>query len=136
MKIALITAVLCFFAIVASSSQTVNTNYIFNFSATNAELSDSAKEQLELIAAAMKEDTNITVRIVGHTSLTEMDNVAANQKLSEDRAKICIMYLRASGVQQRRIFASGVGSRQPVAADDTEEDRAKNRRVEVRIIRM
>lgn len=136
MKIALLTAVLCFFAIVASSSQTVNTNYVFNFSATSAELTDSAKDQLELIVAVMKEDTNTTVRVVGHTSLTEMDNVAANQKLSEDRAKICVMYLRTKGVQQRKIFPSGAGQRQPIAADDTEEDRAKNRRVEVRIIRM
>lgn len=136
MKIALLTVVFCLLAAISSSSQTIIANYVFYFSAKSAEPSDSVVNQVELIAQKLQDDTTLTVRVVGHTSMTEMDNLAANQKLSEDRAKICMMHLRVNGVKGQRIFPSALGPRQPVAADDTEENRAKNRRVEIRIIKM
>ena len=58
----------------------------------------------------------------------------ANFNLSERRAKTVRDFLIRYGVEESRITAVGYGESQPIATNDTEEGRAQNRRVELRII--
>ena len=58
---------------------------------------------------------------------------AINQPLSERRATAVADYLQYQGVQRARVATRGYGSQFPVASNDTDEGRAKNRRVEIRL---
>ncbi|MEM9329214.1 MAG: OmpA family protein, partial [Bacteroidota bacterium] len=68
----------------------------------------------------------------GHT-----DNVGSrsyNQNLSEDRALALFEMLVAMGVEEERMSYSGRGEMDPLVDNDSEENRAKNRRVEINFI--
>jgi outer membrane protein OmpA-like peptidoglycan-associated protein len=72
------------------------------------------------------------VQINGHS-----DNVGSkskNQKISEQRAREVFEYLIKKGVQNKMYF-KGYGSLMPIASNDTDADRAKNRRVEFEIVK-
>lgn len=74
------------------------------------------------------EHKSVRLRISGHT-----DNVGARQKnkvLSEMRARACKDYIVSKGIDPARIDAVGFGDEQPVAPNDTESGRQKNRRIE------
>jgi OOP family OmpA-OmpF porin len=68
------------------------------------------------------------IEVAGHTD-TDGDN-AANQALSERRAQAVVDYLVKAGLPAGRFTAIGFGSTQPVAANDTDEGKARNRRIE------
>lgn len=91
--------------------------------------SESAMQNLyELMA----ENPELRIRITGHT-----DNVGTNidnQKLSEGRAKSVKDNLVQRGISAERIETDGKGETQPITTNDTEEGRAKNRRVEFVIL--
>ena len=82
------------------------------------------------IATLLKGDAAVRVFIVGHT-----DNVASldlNIKLSQARAEAVVQSLAAQhGIAAARLTARGVGPLAPVASNETEEGRARNRRVEL-----
>ncbi|NOQ89039.1 MAG: OmpA family protein [Gammaproteobacteria bacterium] len=59
----------------------------------------------------------------------------ANLKLSEQRAQSVKNYLVSQGVFEKRLIAKGYGESQPIADNETEEGRAKNRRVELKVIK-
>ena len=59
----------------------------------------------------------------------------ANQKESRERAEALAKWLVAHGIDESRIVAVGVGGERPVEANDTEEGRAANRRIELHIER-
>lgn len=91
---------------------------------------ESSKELNEL-AEYMSLKKTLVIEIAGHT-----DNVGAkeaNQKLSEDRAKTVRDYLLKKSISPERITAKGYGDTQPVASNDTDKGKQKNRRTEVRI---
>jgi outer membrane protein OmpA-like peptidoglycan-associated protein len=69
--------------------------------------------------------------IVGHTDATGPDTY--NMTLSERRAGAAASYLASQGVARGRLRSAGRGESEPVAPNDTEADRQKNRRVEVAI---
>jgi len=84
-------------------------------------------------ALILKKNPEVRIEIQGHT-----DNVGSavyNMKLSESRAKAVVEYLIKKGIDPRRISAKGYGLTQPIAGNDTEEGRAKNRRVEFKRIK-
>ena len=89
--------------------------------------SDAAVAQ---IAELLKADPALKVFVVGHT-----DNVASldlNMKLSQARAEAVVQALAARhGIAADRLVGRGVGPLAPVASNDTEEGRARNRRVEL-----
>jgi OOP family OmpA-OmpF porin len=68
------------------------------------------------------------IEVAGHTD-TDGDN-AANQSLSEKRAQAVVEYLVKAGIPAGRFTAIGYGSTQPVAENDTDEGKARNRRIE------
>jgi outer membrane protein OmpA-like peptidoglycan-associated protein len=69
------------------------------------------------------------VRIIGHTDSTGSD--AINDPLSLQRAASARDYLSARGVDVGRILTAGRGSHEPIADNNSDAGRARNRRVEI-----
>jgi len=93
---------------------------------------ESFKALNELVEA-MKAKPTLEIEIAGHT-----DNVGSpesNLKLSQGRADAVRNYLIKHSIAANRVTAKGYGDTQPVAYNDTDEGRQKNRRTEVRIVK-
>jgi outer membrane protein OmpA-like peptidoglycan-associated protein len=80
----------------------------------------------------MKENGQIKIEISGHTDLTGTEPI--NLTLSEARAKTVVEYLVQNGIDRTRINFKGYGSSQPIADNTSASGRAKNRRVEFKIL--
>ena len=78
--------------------------------------------------AAIKACPSTTVRIEGHTDAD--GDVTRNQRLSENRAKAVSQYLVSAGIDPNRLSAAGLGQTKPIAPNDTEENKVRNRRIE------
>jgi outer membrane protein OmpA-like peptidoglycan-associated protein len=105
-----------------------------NFRTASAEIDPSSFGLLEEIRAALQANPSIArVAVDGHTD--DRGPAAANVSLSQRRALAVVAWLTAHGVDPRRTEARGFGPRRPVADNGTEEGRAKNRRVELVILR-
>lgn len=81
----------------------------------------------QLVAIAMRCPTTM-VEVAGHTD-TDGDD-AANQALSQRRARAVVDYMTAAGLSGERLMAQGYGSAHPIASNDTEEGKTQNRRIE------
>jgi len=92
-------------------------------------LRPEARANLTKVVAFVNQDPRKPIRIEGHTD--GRGNANANQLLSQRRAESVRDALIAAGVAAGRITALGLGDQQPVASNDSEEGRAKNRRVDV-----
>lgn len=100
-----------------------------NFDTGKSVIKPDSLTQLDQVAAMLKSTPALKLEIGGHT-----DNVggeAANQKLSEARARSVMATLVERGTDAQRLTAKGYGQSAPVADNRTEEGRAKNRRVEL-----
>ena len=84
---------------------------------------------LNQFATSLNQNTVSTVTIIGHTDNTGSDSV--NNPLSIDRAEAARDYLVSRGVARQRIATDGRGSREPVADNNSQQGRDKNRRVEI-----
>ena len=84
---------------------------------------------LTQFASSLNQNPVTTVTIIGHTDSTGSD--AINNPLSVDRANAARDYLVSRGVAAQRIGTDGRGSREPVADNNTQQGRDKNRRVEI-----
>jgi len=80
----------------------------------------------------MNENTQMKIEISGHTDNT--GNEPLNSKLSQARAKTVVDYLVKKGIVRERLAFKGYGSLQPIADNKTAGGRAKNRRVEFKIL--
>jgi len=87
---------------------------------------------LDQVADVLHQYDRTYVDVYGHTDSTGSDSY--NMGLSERRARSVADYLAGHGVQPARIGTRGFGKTQPVASNDTEEGRAANRRVEIKIV--
>jgi outer membrane protein OmpA-like peptidoglycan-associated protein len=94
-------------------------------------LRPAARENLATLASSLEKYPNTDLLIVGHTDSIGTD--AYNQGLSERRAAAAANYLAGQGVARTRLRSVGRGESEPVAPNDTDADRQKNRRVEVAI---
>lgn len=90
------------------------------------------RSTLDQVANSLNQYPNSLIDVYGHTDST--GSADYNQTLSERRAKAVADYLSSRGVSSARIRWQGFGESQPIASNDTEEGRAKNRRVEIKII--
>lgn len=106
------------------------------FDSGSADLKDSAKKVLDPVAASIMKMEN-TVIVEGHTDSARMlgRKFASNRELSIMRAFSVINYLVKKGVQPARLTAHGHGEFRPVALNDSDENRLKNRRIEMIIMR-
>jgi outer membrane protein OmpA-like peptidoglycan-associated protein len=94
-----------------------------------ATLRPEARSNVSAIVAFVNRDKNKPIRIEGHTD--NSGNANADLVLSQRRAEAVRDALVGAGVDARRITTFGMGQAQPVAANTTEDGRAKNRRVDV-----
>ncbi len=102
------------------------------FVADSDELLPSEKARLDLVAAALKTVPDRTFLVEGHTA--SVGRPADELALSERRAKRIVDELVARGLEARRFVWRGLGSTEPLAPNDTEANKALNRRVEITIL--
>jgi len=104
--------------------------YGIHFDTDRAEIKPESEPALAEMAKLLKNDPALSVFIVGHTDNT--GTFEHNMKLSHDRAASVVNALVGRhGIAASRLRAVGDGPTAPVASNDTEEGRAKNRRVEL-----
>lgn len=87
---------------------------------------------LSQVAQTLSAYPSTYIDVYGHTDAVGTD--AYNQTLSQNRAGSVAGYLSSQGVNSARVATRGFGESQPVASNDTEQGRAANRRVEIRIV--
>jgi OOP family OmpA-OmpF porin len=87
---------------------------------------------LNLLLATLKDNPKMKVEIAGHTDNAGDDKL--NMELSQKRADEVQKFLVSKGIPQSHILAKGYGETTPVASNDDEAGRQKNRRTEVRVI--
>jgi outer membrane protein OmpA-like peptidoglycan-associated protein len=102
------------------------------FATGSANLDPSFRATLDKVAATLTEYEKTYVDVLGHTDSVGSD--AFNQTLSEQRSSSVASYLTGRGVKQARLATRGYGESQPRASNTTEEGRASNRRVEIRLV--
>jgi outer membrane protein OmpA-like peptidoglycan-associated protein len=102
------------------------------FETGKATLKKSSYKALQSTVEGLTKVDTVNVQISGHTD--NQGGMEFNQKLSEDRANAVRDYLISKGIAANRITAVGYGYSSPVASNDTEAGRAKNRRIEIGIL--
>jgi outer membrane protein OmpA-like peptidoglycan-associated protein len=101
------------------------------FETGKADLKPESNEELDRLVALLEGNQTIKVEISAHTD--DVGNDDSNLKLSEKRAKTVVDYLTGKGIKADRMTAKGYGETQPLVANDTDENKAKNRRVQFKI---
>ncbi|HEY7404192.1 MAG TPA: OmpA family protein [Candidatus Angelobacter sp.] len=113
-------------------SAQVPKNFVFdnlNFEAATTQLTPDSQPTVNNLASVLKAYPNAKVQLVGYTDNT--GNPDANQTLSQNRADAVKSILVNQGVSADRITTQGQGQNNPVASNDTEEGRLRNRRTEL-----
>ena len=105
-------------------------NILFGFN--SAILQETSYSNLNKLVDILKQNANLRIEISGHTDNTGTE--AANQKLSESRAKSIVDYLITKGIAANRLNYKGYGSTKPLVQNNSVENKAKNRRVELMIL--
>lgn len=100
-----------------------------NFDSGKATIKPDSKSVIDEVVKALQSQPDLKVKVEGHTD--NVGNEAANQQLSEDRAKAVMEAVVAAGVDPSRLSSAGFGMSKPIADNNTEEGRAQNRRVEL-----
>jgi OmpA-OmpF porin, OOP family len=100
-----------------------------NFDSASTQLTPDSNQTVTDLTAIMKCFPNMAIQLEGHTDST--GDPAANKKLSVDRAEAVKALMVSGGVAGDRISTAGWGEEKPIAPNDTEEGKAKNRRTEL-----
>jgi len=100
-----------------------------SFDVGRADIKSNFRTVLDTFATSLVDNPASNVTVIGHTDSTGSD--AVNNPLSLNRAASVRDYVTARGVASGRIAIEGHGSREPLVANDTAANRAKNRRVEI-----
>ncbi len=104
------------------------------FEVNSAVLLAAGKAELDKLAAFMKQNSSIEILLSGHTS--SEGSASLNRELSLKRVRSCKDYLASKGIDDGRITIKGFGPDMPIAPNDNEVNRAKNRRVEMKITKL
>jgi outer membrane protein OmpA-like peptidoglycan-associated protein len=112
-------------------NRTILINNIY-FERTKPEVLPQSYPAIEKLAKVLLERPRLYISIIGHTD--NVGNLEALKKLSEDRAIAIKKILIEKGVPETRVTTQGLGCAKPIAPNDTEENKSKNRRVEIRIV--
>lgn len=116
-------------ALIKGASLTLND---ILFDTNEAFLRSESYAELDRLVRLMNENPDLKIDIQAHTD--NVGRAASNMKLSERRAYSVVQYLLENGIESSRMKSTGFGMSKPVASNDTEEGRQKNRRVEILII--
>lgn len=90
-----------------------------------------AQQRLQGLVEKLNSPTVAKVRVIGHTDSVGSDSY--NQALSERRASSVAEYLIGQGLEMGKVTSQGRGESEPVTDNETEEGRARNRRVELHL---
>ncbi len=104
-----------------------------HFETGSATLTPASDRQLTALAAVLGAYGDVSVHVAGYTDNT--GDPAANRRLSADRAAAVKQALVVRGVPASRIADEGFGPDSPIAPNDTEEGRSRNRRVELGVVK-
>ena len=115
--------------IAANSKITLN-NVFFDFDKN--ELKQESFVELDKLADLLKKNPTVKIEISGHTD--NKGDKKYNLTLSQKRAESVVNYLVQKGIAAARLVAKGYGDTMPIAPNDTEENKAKNRRTEVKVL--
>lgn len=107
-------------------------NRIVEFESGSSKLAAHGTQILDEMAAAIGRLGKQKVLIIGHTD--SQGHPDANQLLSQARADAVQRYLVARGIEAERLQSMGQGANEPIASNATVEGRARNRRIEFRIV--
>ena len=103
-----------------------------NFQFDSADLTPDGRDRVNQIAGILnRQASNRRITVEGHASRESAAQEAYNQRLSEKRAETVADAIAKDGVQTAQVSSRGVGTRSPIASNETEEGRRQNRRVEV-----
>lgn len=111
---------------IEKGAEIVLNNLFFEFNKTN--LIDDSFAELDNLIRFLSENSHTNIDIVGYTDDKGTD--AYNINLSKERAEEVKKYLISKGIDANRLSTIGRGKNNPIVENDTEENRAKNRRVE------
>lgn len=110
---------------------TVRLNNIF-FETGSATLKSESYSELNRVVEFMENNPSVKIELGGHTDNVGKDSF--NMKLSQDRVNSVLSYLKSKNVDESRMVAKGYGESKPIADNETEEGKQKNRRVEFTIL--
>ena len=116
----------------ASGAGSVPRRFVFddlNFELGSTQPTAASRATIDTLAVILRAYPKTTILLEGHTDST--GDAATNKQLSQARADAVKGALVGSGIDASRIQTQGLGSDRPLAANDTEEGRAQNRRTEL-----
>lgn len=105
-----------------------NIQFEYNSSA----LTEDSQAGIQMLTEFLERNPDLKVELAGHTD--DVGNAQYNQKLSAERAEAVRNALIDNGINENRLTAKGYGASQPLVPNDSEENRALNRRTEMIII--
>ncbi len=103
-----------------------------HFKIGKTDLDEISYRILDQLVDFMNQNPTISIELAGHTDSDGAETF--NQSLSEGRAQSAVKYLNGKGISSNRLVSKGYGESQPLAPNNTPEGKAKNRRVELKII--
>ncbi|MDR2269747.1 MAG: OmpA family protein [Sphingobacterium sp.] len=103
---------------------------LFDFN--KSDLKASAKDNIANLVATLNKEQGTEILVIGHTD--NVGTLAANDKVSLDRANSVRAFAVSKGLASSRIKTEGRNFSEPIASNDTEAGRAQNRRVEIVIV--
>jgi OmpA-OmpF porin, OOP family len=116
-------------AIIKDLANTGKSILYINFDIDQSTITINGEETVTQIAEALNREKGLKISIEGHTDNT--GDAAHNKKLSTDRANAVMAALIRHHIAKSRLSAKGFGAESPLVANDSEENKAKNRRVEL-----
>ncbi len=102
------------------------------FATDKADILSSSESALQELYNLLSDNPDIRIRIIGHTD--DVGRVEYNQRLSEDRSASVKQEMVKRGIAAGRIETAGHGELDPIVANDSDEHRQLNRRVEIEIL--
>jgi len=100
-----------------------------NFDTGKSAIKPESKPIINQIVDMLKSNPQLKINVEGHTD--NVGNQKSNKMLSDARAKAVVAEIIVQGIEAGRLTAIGHGQEKPIADNNTEEGRTKNRRVEL-----
>lgn len=105
-----------------------------NFESNSSQLNKSSTTELEQIVSLLKQNPQVVIEISAHTD--DVGSDAYNDNLSQQRAKSVTTFLAGKGIPLKQLVSVGYGKTRPIVPNDSEENRRRNRRVEMLVLKV
>ncbi len=115
-----------------SKGETIILNHLI-FEQGKAVINPKSFPELDELVAMMKDSPKVEIQLEGHTD--NVGNAEANMKLSQSRVDAVKKYITSKGITKSRVQTKAFGGSKPISKENTEDARAKNRRVEMRVLK-